>query len=310
MGVLYTLSNDHVASYNRRTKFFDRIKIGNTNSYFYDFTIDVSSGTLFISDCRNSAIHEYNARHKSPGTIGAVVGPTYIQAGLGTPYLFVVSEVSKFMTMVNYKSIFVIRLQDNKVIATLPSPRNPVKLAVSADCRTVYVVDHEKGSAAYALYKIDVEAKTISGSLALNGPVAGMCISPDGRMVYLSMVGQGKVLVVNSDGLTVSGEILVQDSNGRIYELRDIVLSPDGTKLYAATGTKAIAVIGLENRAPLTFIQTSFNASTMAIDAAENLLYVACALLDLLVIDMPTDRIIRRMTMEQGVIKKILVGPS
>jgi DNA-binding beta-propeller fold protein YncE len=242
--------------------------------------------------------------------MGSVMAPTHLEAGRNTHLLFVVSEVSKFMTMVNYKSIFVIRLQDNKIISTLPSPRNPVKLVVSADCRTVYVVDHEKSSATYALYQIDVENKKISGSLPLDGPVSGMCISQDGAIVYISMAGLGKILVVGAIGLKLAQEILVQDSNGRHLELRDIIMSPDGTKLYAATGSKVIAVIGLKTGMSLTFIHTSFNASTMATDAAENLLYVACALLDLLIIDMITDQIVKRMTMEQGLIKKVLVGPS
>jgi len=52
MGVIYTLSNEHVAKYNPQTKFFDRIKIGNGNSSYSDLALDRSSDTLFVSDCK------------------------------------------------------------------------------------------------------------------------------------------------------------------------------------------------------------------------------------------------------------------
>ena len=66
----------------------------------------------------------------------------------------------------------------------------------------------------------------------------------------------------------------------------------------------------LEARLLSKQIEAKFNARTMAIDPVDNLLYVACYLVDILVIDIPTDRVVKRMTIGPGDIKKIAVGRS
>ena len=90
----------------------------------------------------------------------------------------------------------------------------------------------------------------------------------------------------------------------------EMAISPDGKKLYAGTTSNAIAVIDLETRALTGLIETKFKAKTMSVDPVDNLLYVACYLVDILVIDMLADRIVKRMTMGPGDIKKIVIGQS
>jgi DNA-binding beta-propeller fold protein YncE len=310
MCALYTLSNDHVAKYNPRTKFYDKIKIGNGNSYFYDFALDGSSDNLFISDCKNSMIYTYNTRHNALDSIKSVRAPTYLEVGQDMPLLFAISEISQFLTLVNYKSIFAIEPRGHKVIATLPSGRNPVKFVASPDCRALYIIDREKDSGTSVLYKIDVSNKKVAGSLALNSPPGGMAISPDGQTIYISLTNEARIVVVGANSLSIDADIPVQDTADRRHKPGEMVVSPDGKKLYVTTASNIIAVIDLETHLPSMQIETKFNARTMAIDPVENLLYVACQLVDILVIDMRTDSIVKRMTIEPGDIKKIIVSRS
>lgn len=310
MGTLYTLSNDHIAKYNPKTKFFDRIKIGNGNSHYYDLTLDRSSGTLFVSDSINSTIYSYDTRHNVQDVIKTVRAPTLLESGRDTPMLFVVSEISQFLALVNYKSIFAIEPISRKVVSTLPSARSPVRIAASPDCRALYIIDREKDTEKSILYKIDVNEKKVVGSLALNGLVGGMEISPDGKAVYISMTNEGRIAAVGADSLSIDADIPVNDTDGHRLKPGEIAISPDGKKLYATTASNSIAVVDLEARLITKQIEAKFTPRTMAIDPVDNLLYVACYLVDILVIDMLTDNIVKRMTIGQDEIKKIIIGRS
>lgn len=310
MGVVYTLSNDHVAKYNIKTKFFDKIKIGNGNSDFYDFALDRSSDTLFISDCKNSMIYSYDTRHNVGDVIKSVRAPTLLGVSRDAPMLFVVSEISQLLALVNYKSIFVIDPRGHKVMGTLPSGRNPARFIASPDGRALYIIDKEKDPVKSVLYKIDVDNKKVTGSMALNGPADSMGIAPDGHMIYISMAGEDRIVAIDTNSLSVAADIQVRNIDGHRYGLTEIAVSPDGKKLYAATTSNVIAIIDLGTYSISGFIDTKFNARTMATDAVENMLYVACYLVDILVIDMLTDRIVKRMTLESGDIKKIVIGQS
>jgi len=307
MGAVFTLSNDQVAKYNPRTKFFDRIKLGNGKSYFDDFALDRHTDILFISDSANNTIYAYDTRHNVPNAIKTVRAPTRLETCQDSPWLFVVSEISQILSLVNYKSIFVLEPGSNKVVSTLPSARNPVMFIVSPDCRALYIVDKAGDSEASALYRIDVSNKKIDGSLSLNGSAGGIGISPDAGTVYVSTAREG-ILVIRANGLNVESTIQLQDGTGRRLKPGEIVVTPDGKKLYATTDSNTIAVVDLEARVLLKLIETKFKARTLAMDPAENMLYVVCYLVDILVIDMATDNIAKRMTIGPGEIKKIAIS--
>ena len=133
------------------------------------------------------------------------------------PVLFVVSEISKLLALVNYKSIFVIESHDHKVVATLPSGRNPVMLVASPDCKALYLIDRDKDSGKCVLYKIDVDNKKIASSITLEGLPGSMQVRPDGRLIYLSMASEGRIVAIDTNTLSIEANILVQNADRRMY---------------------------------------------------------------------------------------------
>jgi len=255
-------------------------------------------------------IYAYDTRHNEQDIIKTVRAPTLLEACRDTPMLFAISEISQFLALVNYKSVFAIEPRGGKVVSTLPSARNPVRMAASPDCLAIYIIDHEKDSERTVLYRINVKEKKVAGSLDLNGPAGGMEISPDGQTIYISLVNEGRIAIIGANSLSIDADILVKDSAGRRLMPGEIALSPDCKKLYATTASNSIAVIGLESHAVSKQIEAKFKARTMAVDPVDNLLYVACYLVDILVIDMLTDNIVKRITIGQEEIKKLIIGRS
>ena len=112
-------------------------------------------------------------------------------------------------------------------------------VAVAADGRSLYAV-HVMGT---ALSAVDLEHGRVRETVALPAEPYTCLLAPDGRTLFVSVWGGGKVLLFDPDTLEQTGEIEVgQHPNA-------MLLSGDGRRLFVAcANTNAVWVVDLADR--------------------------------------------------------------
>lgn len=105
---------------------------------------------------------------------------------------------------------------------------------IDDQCRNVYVANSE-------LRRIEIYAVAtgaLQGTVALNGAVRSMDISPDGETMYVSLVGQRNVAIVTLSARAITGGIVtpIQD-----FEPGELAVAGDGTVIYLISNPNSSA---------------------------------------------------------------------
>lgn len=125
-------------------------------------------------------------------------------------------------------------------------------IQASVDGRALWVLgdnDVDGASGPHALVLIGLPEMKVIRRTALGPAPMGLAVDPSGRVVFVSG-DDTRVEVIDADTGRVeaslrTGAILANSPGGDTQEASDIVLSPDGAKLYAVSGSGKIAVLSV-----------------------------------------------------------------
>ncbi len=152
----------------------------------------------------------------------------------------------------------------------------PTGLTVSKDNSRLFAVTKEDS----ALYVIDPATKKVTGKLKLPGIAYACMLSPDERLLYISIWDSKEVLLVNTSGTTVAGHIPTGDHPN------ELLLDKKGKRLFVANANdNTVSVINTANNKVVetistTLYPTNLTGSTtngLALSADEKTLYIANA---------------------------------
>jgi DNA-binding beta-propeller fold protein YncE len=107
----------------------------------------------------------------------------------------------------------------------------PVRLLLSPDGQGAFIVSRDGPS----VLAVDLAAWQLGGALHLPWSPTEAAISPDGAMIYISSVESGWVMAVDA----ATGDLRAQLS---VPFVRDVLIAPDGQKLYVAMSSKVVAL--------------------------------------------------------------------
>lgn len=160
-------------------------------------------------------------------------------------YLFVANTGGE----VSDDRVTVVETATHKVVATIQVGEAPLDMAVSPDGRWVYVTN-SRGQSVSVLDAVELkEARRMNVFAAGDGPY-GIAVSPDGETLYVTDIEASQVLVVESATGVITGRI------GVVASPRSVVVSRDGTRLYACGFTGGIAVVDAVERRLIQTIET------------------------------------------------------
>jgi YVTN family beta-propeller protein len=159
-------------------------------------------------------------------------------------------------------SVSVIDLSRWVVIATVAVGKSPYGVAVGAAERAY--VTNQFGS---SLSVIDSGAAT--ARIALGGAPTGVAVSPDGSRAYVADNDEHKLIVIDTDTLTVITAIEVGQHPAQV------AITPDGRQAYVTnSGGGSVSVIDLQSATVTETMLVSTHPIGVAVDARGRLAYV------------------------------------
>jgi YVTN family beta-propeller protein len=212
----------------------------------------VAAGKVFVVDTRQGTVLETLAAGHTP------VAPVLSRDG---NTLFVCNRFSNMVSVHDLKT---------KAVPTrIPASREPIAAGLSADGKWLFVANMlpagpaDSGDVAAEVTVIDTAVRRAEKPIRLpdgSSGVRGLCLSPDGRYVYVthtlgryqlpaSQIERGwietnAVTVIDAGARARSNTILLDDINMGAANPWGIVCSPDGKYLVVAhAGTHEVSVI-------------------------------------------------------------------
>jgi YVTN family beta-propeller protein len=149
-------------------------------------------------------------------------------------------------------------------------------LALDDRANRLYVVTKENNS----LYVVDTKAKSTIKRIELKGEAYACILSPDKKSLYISCWGCDKIIVFNTQQLTITTEIPVGDNPN------DMVLTKRGTYLLVANANdNSVSVIDVKSNKVIEVLNTALypnapsgsTTNSVALSEDEKTLYIANA---------------------------------
>jgi YVTN family beta-propeller protein len=149
-------------------------------------------------------------------------------------------------------------------------------LALDDKASRLYVVTKENNS----LYVVDTKTKGTIKRIALNGEAYTCILSPDKKLLYISCWGCDKVIVMNTQQLTITTEIPVGDNPN------DMVLTKRGNYLLVANANdNSVSVIDIKKNKVVEVLNAALypnapsgsTTNSVALSEDEKILYIANA---------------------------------
>ena len=165
-----------------------------------------------------------------------------------------------------------------KAIPSVRAGKKPTAIAIDPAGETLYVGD--QGTDNLLQFHIGqggalepLETRTLAG------PPIGLTVAPDGKRAYLTVAGFVKWMDVGDDG-GLDETTLVGHQTGAL--LTDVVLTPDGKRLYASSVASGILGFEIAADGSITALDpattaTGAKVTSLAISADGNSLYAAAA---------------------------------
>lgn len=120
------------------------------------------------------------------------------------------------------------------MIGSIPVGAFPTAVAVSADCRRVYVVN----SSANSVSVLDADARERITTITVGRRPYGIALSPDGCLAYVANAADDSVSIIDTDACAVTSTIGV---DGAPY---GVAIDADGDRLYVTNqGADSLSVI-------------------------------------------------------------------
>ena len=157
-----------------------------------------------------------------------------------------------------------------------PEKISPAGIEIDDQSKLLYVVTKENNS----LYIINLATKNIIQQLELGAEAYACLLSPDKKELYISLWGGDKVLVFDTNGRTITGEVAVGDNPN------ELLLNKSGSVLYVANANdNSVSIVDVKKRSVTEVLNAALFADApagatsngLALSASEKTLYVANA---------------------------------
>lgn len=156
-----------------------RVYVSNTNSKTIS-VIDVATNTLLPDIQFNNPI------------------------GNGGPYNVVLTPDGKRMFVATQDGVFVLDVLNGfSTLSIIRTPLGCLDVSITPDGSKVYGTGNGVSAVVYAINTINYSYSTIG----IGSSVEGLCVSPDGKQVYVSNYGADQVAIINTATNTVSARI-------------------------------------------------------------------------------------------------------
>ena len=205
-------------------------------------------------------------------TLSAVTVPEFRTAEIyelkgNGPHGHVISPDGRFLLTPNSRSgnISQVDLVDKKIdLISLPPGAKPVAMGLDRDGKSAYVSD----AGLNQVHKIDLAAKTVSGSLSVGGRPIQVPVHPTRPVLYVPCMEDGTVYKIDLENWKVEKAIPAgKGAHGIAY-------SPDGRFAYVTlTWEKPkgrVAVIDIENDRVLTTFEVEDSPNGIALLFGKN----------------------------------------
>jgi DNA-binding beta-propeller fold protein YncE len=154
-----------------------------------------------------------------------------------------------------------------KAIPAVAAGKDPGAVAIAPAGTTLYVADEGGGHAPEQVLQFRVGADgalTPLGSLSLHGPPVGLAVAPDGTSVYVTVDRFIKRIAVGADGTLDPATLTATATSAG---LTDVVLTPDGGHLYAASRGGGIFGFEVADDGSLTALDPAATAPAAKVTA-------------------------------------------
>ena len=157
-----------------------------------------------------------------------------------------------------------------------PNKISPTGIAVDDKNGILYTVTKENNS----LYVVDLKTKNITKKLDLGSEAYSCVLSPDKKILYISLWGKSKVAIFDCEQQKITDSITVENNPN------EILLNKKGTLLHVANaGNNSVSVINTKNNKVVEVIVASLYPTTLtgsttnglALSDDEKTLYIANA---------------------------------
>jgi len=175
-------------------------------------------------------------------------------------------------------SVYVISPSSNAAVNVIPMPRmrdgnigQPQSLAVSPDCRTLFVALAPSGvSSQGEVIAIDISRQVLLGSAPVGAAPMGMVLAAGGERLFVANYNSGNVSVISTRQLATLGHLRVG------VQPVKLAASPDGSRVYVTNnGTGNVSVIDAASARVCATIQVGANPMGVAVSSDGRRIYVA-----------------------------------
>ncbi|WP_246228737.1 DUF5074 domain-containing protein [Mycolicibacterium psychrotolerans] len=227
---------------------------------------DSDSLTITVSDGKASV----NVPVTVPILPAAATGVTPVAVG-SHPVEAVVSGNRLYIHNTGDSTVSVIDTTTNTVINTIPGVGSYVPMVASPDGRYLYVGQYDSYYVTASVKVIDTSTRTAVATITMpkcetecwanSAGITDMAISPDGKQVYVSEMWVGDSFYAGTVTLVdaTTNTVVAAAGNSQYGDYYSAIeVSPDGTRLYAASGypwIPGVDVMDARTLAPLGFVR-------------------------------------------------------
>ena len=136
-------------------------------------------------------------------------------------------------------------LATRTVVTTIPLPSQDIRMAISADGRTAWVLGREEGW----VRAVTLGTGAVGPAIPLGGAGSSVALAPDGRTAWVSLPENGTLVPVDTGTPTAGAPVPVL-VNGTRLSPRGLAITVDGSTALVAGGCDQgfVAVVGLRER--------------------------------------------------------------
>jgi YVTN family beta-propeller protein len=184
-----------------------------------------------------------------------------------------------YVTLISAGQLIKIDASTNQIIGRVTGLEFPGMIAISPDGKTAYVSKSSTATGNFSvIYVIDTETMTRKAN-EINLPVPGLphslCLTRDGKKLYVANMTRDRISVVDTDINEVVDDIILSSGNPVIHEPMHIYLSPDDKYLYVNCRTSSkMLIIDTETKLVLQEIEIRNHPMQSAVSLDGNKIYV------------------------------------
>jgi PQQ-dependent catabolism-associated beta-propeller protein len=195
--------------------------------------------------------------------------------------------------------ISVVDLETGEEGATFEVGEEPEGVLISPDGTRAY----SASEASNTVHVIDIPGEKLIKDIVVGSRPRRLALTPDGKELWVSAEMGGSIDIIDTATLAPSGSIQPIPQGLRRADVTpvDIVMSRDGSRLYAALGrANAVAVIDVKARKVLDFLLVGKRPWGLALTADEKRLYVANGRSDdISIIDTVSNKVLKSIPVGQ-----------